>query len=231
MTGNKVPWNLLDLLLVYGAALFLVQPWLLALCQFWWPASSDPLVQFVMSTCSQYGALVLMIGLALLWRRASGSDLGLRSLSGRALGRYGIGGGLALIALMMLLGLLIAWLNPGLEGQPFAQTLVEGTTWQHFLVTFLAGVVLAPFMEEIYFRGMVYTVFRQHLGVKWGIVVAGLLFGLIHADLWRALPLSLGGMGLCYIYEKTQSIWASTLAHSLWNGVMYACIVLPLLFN
>jgi membrane protease YdiL (CAAX protease family) len=41
------------------------------------------------------------------------------------------------------------------------------------------------FIEEIFFRGIVYGTLRQYIGVTWAIVVSGLIFGGMHADLVR----------------------------------------------
>jgi len=89
----------------------------------------------------------------------------------------------------------------------------------------LAGTVLAPVSEELFYRGMIYPVLRQHLGPAWGAVLAGLIFGLAHWDPWRALPLAVGGAVLCYMYEKSGSVLVPMVAHGLWNGAMFAIIL------
>lgn len=169
----------------------------------------------------QFVAIVLLVWFfAVITTGASWSDLGLKAVSLKNLFKYGVLGGLVLIVTVVGLGFIIKYLQPDIPPQYFEEILRSAQGWKVFLPVFIAGAVLAPFSEELYYRGMIYPVFRQRFGSLGGALLAGLLFGLVHFDLWRTIPLAIGGAGLCYIYEKTDSIWASTLAHGIWNGVM-----------
>lgn len=164
--------------------------------------------------------LLLVWFFAIVTTGASWSDLGIKASSLVNLLKYGFLGGLILIVTVVLLGMVIKQFEPEVPPQYFEQILRSAHDLKTFLPIFAAGAILAPFSEELYYRGMIYPVFRQHLGPVWGALLAGLLFGLVHFDLWRTIPLAIGGAGLCYIYEKTDSIWVSTLAHGVWNGFM-----------
>ncbi|MDO4539614.1 MAG: type II CAAX endopeptidase family protein [Syntrophomonadaceae bacterium] len=230
MPQAKPRWNLVDVILVYVGTMILGLPLVALLGAKLFPAGMDTLTQFGVAAAGQYLSMAFLVWLlAVLLRRAAWRDLGFVAPRRQDLVRYGLRGGLLLAAIMIALGLLIAIIQPELEGQYFEQVLRESSAGYHFAITFLAGVIVGPLTEELYFRGMLYPVLRQHLDVRWAIIVGGVLFGVIHADLWRAIPLAVGGIGLCYIYEKSGSIWVSFLAHALWNGIMYAIIVLPML--
>jgi len=157
---------------------------------------------------------------AMVTTGAGWSDLGVKATNLKNLLQYGLLGGIILIVTVVLLGLVLKQFAPDVPPQDFEQILRSVHDLKTFLPLLVAGAVLAPFSEELYYRGMIYPVFRRHLGPVWGAILAGLLFGLVHFDLWRTIPLAIGGAGLCYIYEKTQSIWVSTLAHGVWNGFM-----------
>jgi len=169
----------------------------------------------------QFIVTVLLVWFfAIVTTGASWSDLGLKAVTLKKLFKYGLLGGIVLIVTVVVLGFIIKQFQPEIPPQYFEEVLRSAHGWRVFLPVFAAGAILAPFSEELYYRGMIYPVFRQHLGPFWGALSAGLLFGLVHFDLWRTIPLAIGGAGLCYIYEKTDSIWASTLAHGVWNGFM-----------
>lgn len=85
---------------------------------------------------------------------------------------------------------------------------------------FISISILAPISEEIYFRGMAYPVFRTRFGPIPAMVVSGLFFGSLHMDLYRLLPISLGGIGLAYLYERSGSLVTPIIAHSVWNTLM-----------
>ena len=104
--------------------------------------------------------------------------------------------------------------------QPFASLVLEAKDFKDLIVLLFIGSVLAPIGEEIFFRGMVYPVFKEKWGLKAGMIVSGMFFALLHFDVLRFFPLLLGGVGLAYIYEKSRSLFSCMLAHGLWNGVM-----------
>lgn len=135
--------------------------------------------------------------------------------------------GLALFILMMVLTSLLSVIWPS-DVQPQEIThLIAGavTPWER-LVPLLVTGLFAPIGEELLFRGYIFNGFRHRLGVIPSVLLTGLIFGVMHFDLVRAIPLMIGGMGLNLIYLKTQSIYSSMIAHSTWNIAMTIIIYL-----
>jgi membrane protease YdiL (CAAX protease family) len=83
----------------------------------------------------------------------------------------------------------------------------------------LVGVV-APFVEEVTFRGVVFSGLRARWGLAAGVVVSGVLFGIVHLELLEMLPLALIGMGLAAVFARTRSLWTSIIAHGCYNVVV-----------
>lgn len=164
--------------------------------------------------------VLLVLIFTLVLNRARLSDLGVRNARGRDYLRYGLLGGFLLMIFIISLGLIINLLHPDIKPQLFEDMLRSASSSGGFIVLLIMGSVLAPISEELYYRGMIYPVFKSYLGTFWGAILAGLLFGVVHWDLWRAIPLAAGGIILCYIYEKSGSILVSALAHGVWNGIM-----------
>jgi len=82
----------------------------------------------------------------------------------------------------------------------------------------LGAIVLAPFFEEIIFRGMVYGGLRKDRGVLFSAVMSSLVFALIHPTIsWP--PVFALGVCCAYAYEKTQSLLPSIIIHFLFNVV------------
>lgn len=176
---------------------------------------------FVLSFIVQFLSTVLLVLLFTVWLKgASCWELGLKSARREDLIKYGLLGGVLIMALVVALGMLIDLWQPQIAPQVFEEMLrsVDGKTG--FIIMFIMGAVMAPFSEELYYRGMIYPVMRRYLGPIGGALLAGLIFGAAHWDFWRTLPLAVGGALLCYLYEKTGSIWVSMLAHGVWNGIM-----------
>lgn len=179
------------------------------------------MIQFLMTIALVYLLAIVLAG-------GSWSELGIKKAPWRNYLIYGVLGGLLLITVVILLGFVIKQFQPELPPQDYEVMLRSAGKLAVALLIILVGAVLAPFSEELFYRGMVYPVFRGKLGPLWGAIIAGLVFGLAHMDLWRAIPLAIGGAVLCYIYEKTNSILVSTVAHGVWNGVMSIIVYLSL---
>lgn len=88
----------------------------------------------------------------------------------------------------------------------------------------LLFVVIAPIGEEVFFRGFLYRSLRGGLSVIPAALIAGALFGLIHAVTGiEAVPiLAALGVMLCLVYEKTGSIYPCIALHAMNNTLAYA---------
>ncbi len=85
----------------------------------------------------------------------------------------------------------------------------------------VALLVIAPVSEELIFRGFVFRGFRKQFGFLSAAVVSSIFFGLVHGQINVALDTFALGLMLCFLYEKTQSIWPSIILHSLKNGIAF----------
>lgn len=223
---KKINWGLADVIIIYLLIVvcgFLFSTLALDIITFMYFKGIEPseLNLFLLSYFLQFTVTVILVFLfVLLVRRSELKDLGINSVSSPVFLKYGVGGGVFLIVSILVLSIPINYLNPDLTPQVYEEILRTVHNNYQFMLMFLAGAVMAPFSEELFYRGMIYPVLRKYLGAKWGIVLAGIIFGLAHLDLWRFFPLSIGGIILCYIYEKTGSIWPSFAAHGIWNGIM-----------
>lgn len=103
------------------------------------------------------------------------------------------------------------------------EDLIAGSTVQIILFALAIGV-LAPFAEEMFFRGMVFGWLR-----KWGfwlsaIISAG-LFGAAHGINF-VFPASFAlGLLNAYAYEKSGSLWPAIVAHMAFNGTSLVALL------
>lgn len=89
------------------------------------------------------------------------------------------------------------------------------------MVFALVGVV-APFVEEITFRGIVFPSLREAWGTTPALLVSGALFGVVHLQPTIALPLALIGIALAVVFLRTRSLWSAIIAHCAYNSVALA---------
>jgi membrane protease YdiL (CAAX protease family) len=90
-----------------------------------------------------------------------------------------------------------------------------------------AIVVLAPVCEEIFFRGFFYAGLRSRWSLWPSALLSGAVFGLVHAPTGptAAIPLAGLGVGLAWLYNKTDSIWPCMLAHFLNNALAISVVI------
>lgn len=108
---------------------------------------------------------------------------------------------------------------------------VSGTG--QLLVTFISLVVLPPLVEELFFRGFLFTSFRMRMGLIASIMLTSLLFAAPHllessqpgSLLWIAgIDTFTLSVILCVLREKTGSLWSGILLHAIKNGIAFVSL-------
>ena len=88
------------------------------------------------------------------------------------------------------------------------------------LGTVLFGLI-APIVEEVVFRGLVFNRMRRCCPAAPAIVVSGILFGVYHGNLVQGVYGTCMGILLAYTYEKMHSFFVPCLFHATANLVVY----------
>lgn len=105
------------------------------------------------------------------------------------------------------------------EDQRAVNLLVNaGSFWMRGYLALFA-VVLAPVAEEFIFRGVLFPFIKQLGRPRLAWIGVSLLFALIHVNAPTFVPLFVLALALTWLYQKTDCLLASILAHSLFNGV------------
>ncbi|MFL6451622.1 MAG: CPBP family intramembrane glutamic endopeptidase [Bryobacteraceae bacterium] len=93
------------------------------------------------------------------------------------------------------------------------------------------AVTLAPFFEELLFRGFLQPLLTRSLGVIAGIVLTAAVFGSLHAPeysfAWQyAVAVSLVGVVLGWLRVRSDSIIPCTVMHGAYNSVFVVALVI-----
>ena len=94
--------------------------------------------------------------------------------------------------------------------------------WRGMVI--LAAVVLAPLGEEVFFRGLLQSMFRRYLRRPWGaVIVTSILFSAMHFTDIKSLPALFAlSLAMGYNYERTGRLYSPIMIHMLFNLVMIA---------
>lgn len=86
------------------------------------------------------------------------------------------------------------------------------------LLAVLGACVLAPVVEELFFRRIFYTAVRARNGFWFSAFWSGLFFALGHG--WSAPALLPVGIYFCWVYERERRLPVNIIMHSLVNILM-----------
>ncbi len=113
--------------------------------------------------------------------------------------------------------------NPLVPNIPFNSVFLNAKIIGNIVIVF-AVLFIAPFTEEIVFRGFLYPAFNRYMGVAPAIVATSFLFTLAHypqmSDEWGFLTvIFVLSLVITYARAKTGSTWVAIIMHFIYNTV------------
>lgn len=148
------------------------------------------------------------------WRGIHWSALGFGRFNW---GTLAIGCGLLIASygIILIHNIILMVLGFDTQGEEIVQIfgLLENPVW-----FFLVGAILAPFVEEIFFRGFLFQGFRARYGWMSSMLLSSAIFGIAHLDPASLIPTFILGNLLAYLYHRTNSLWPGVIVHVLVNA-------------
>ena len=134
----------------------------------------------------------------------------------------GIKGWLIIIPFVLLVSLIMNSLIDNQNGSnPLLEIVLNNKNSFSFIILFITTTFLAPFFEEIIFRGILLPTLSRDFGIILGITVSAFIFALAHLSLGEMPPLFVLGIGLGITRIVSGSLLSSVIMHSLWNGLTF----------
>lgn len=123
-----------------------------------------------------------------------------------AAGLFGIGFGVVLGALISII--------------PFSESMQNSFTDSYSalsagnaVISIISVAILAPIVEELFFRGLIYTRLKSGMNKIAAAVISSLLFGVMHGEIIWMLIGFMSGLALVWIFEKTRSLLGCITVH------------------
>ena len=126
-----------------------------------------------------------------------------------------------------VLGLGFAFgLNWMVEIIPFPESMMESFMTSHDtlsvgnpIINFISVAILTPIVEEVFFRGLIYTRLKSGMPTVIAAILSAALFGLMHGEIvWMIFAFGVG-LVLVWVFERTQSLWGCIVVHAVNNGL------------
>jgi len=228
------PWRVRDAFLVLGSGLLWLAMALvvtLGLFQLQAANGQDSNTKAAISTvvaAAYFLFLLWMLKVLIVQRyRCGWRTLGLRSVGWQWLAAVPFVYALLTFVFVVLFRLMVLLLGPAAHWpQPLTSSTVDATQ-QPILegLVILTGVVLAPLVEELLFRGVLYQALRRRMPVGSAALVSALIFALMHFNLLLFIPLTLMGLVFALVYERSGSLIPTILVHACNNGIILLFII------
>ena len=104
--------------------------------------------------------------------------------------------------------------------QPVFEVFMEEKRTNVLLFLAILVSVFGPAVEEMFFRGFMYSAIRKRLGVLAAAFLSASIFSLLHTNIVGFLPIMVLGVLLAYLYEKTGSLVAPVAVHVIHNSII-----------
>ncbi len=94
------------------------------------------------------------------------------------------------------------------------------------VIIFIFSALVAPVVEEIAFRRVVFTFMARIFGSAPSIILTSFIFACMHGGIIQLVPLFILSLALQYLYIKNNSLYPSILLHCMHNSIIMFLFIL-----
>jgi len=205
----SIPWTIIDSWIGVGLFILIDVAFVLALLAF-------PEFEFAQSAglVALQLAYLIPVATVFLWRPTGWKFIGFRKFKAQALA---LGFGLLIggyIIVFIHNSILIAL---GIDTQgDMIMTLFDSLEMPGWFM--FVGIILAPFVEEVFFRGFLFQGFREKMGWLKAALLSSAIFAVSHLDPASLIPTFILGFTFSYIFHRSNSLWPGMFLHFTVNA-------------
>lgn len=143
-------------------------------------------------------------------------------------GNFGPWAAIGLAVLLLVVGGLMTRYLGGSETE--MDQIINSSLKTRFATAFLAAVT-GPLVEELIYRGVLYSAFQRVIGMTWAVVLVSLLFAGVHVlqyynNLGVIAVITLLSVALTLVRARTGSLLPPYVMHLVFNGIQAIILVL-----
>lgn len=109
---------------------------------------------------------------------------------------------------------------------PFPESMIESFEISHDalslgnpFVNFMSVAILGPVVEEVFFRGLIYTRLKTGMPTVVAGILSAIIFGVMHGEIIWMLHAFVVGLVFVWVFEKTKSLLPCIVIHVVNNSI------------
>lgn len=222
--AREVPWSILDTWL--GVVLLILISVGMLVVTFLFQEEAK---QFARGAGIMFAEMIYLLPVLVIlaWKRIRPGLLGFVKFDSLTMG---LGCGLLIVAYGIVIAhnVLLTLLGVDTQGEAVMKMFSEldSPVW-----LFITGVIVAPLVEETFFRGFLFQGFRQRYGWIAALLLSSGIFAASHLDPVSFIPTFVLGAVLGYVYHRSNSLWPSIILHFLNNGFAMGAMLVAIRFQ
>lgn len=132
------------------------------------------------------------------------------------------------IGISIIIGMIILYSGVKIPGYQLQESIFQyfETDLISMIIAGFVITIVAPFIEEVLFRGFLLRSLVNRIGIIMGSIASALLFSVLHVPWQSVIPIFILGLIMNSIVISTKSIWPSIVFHSLNNSIAFTFAIL-----
>jgi len=177
-------------------------------------------------------SLILLCPLGVLslkkFKKINLKELGFGSMKFFKYLSYALAAYLIYIGLALFISVIIVYGGLKIPGYQIPEQILPmfGGTTLALTVAGIIIVILAPIVEEVFFRGFLLQSFASKIGWKYSAILTSAIFAVVHFRFESVIPIYILGIVMSVLFIRTRSIWPGIIFHIINNLIAFTLEIL-----
>jgi membrane protease YdiL (CAAX protease family) len=216
----QAPWSKKDIVITMGSTTFIIIMAAIVLNYLKINVITALLIQWIL----------IMTPLLLITKKYKFKliHFGFEKISIKQLIKHVLFGYLLFIGITIIINILILYAGikiPGYQMQEKILPLLVNNT-KELIIAGISIVLIAPVIEEIFFRGFLLRSLSNKIGIFWGSILSAGIFSIFHLQLQNIIPIFILALIMNSLVIKSKSIITSIAFHIFNNAIAFTIEVL-----
>lgn len=141
-----------------------------------------------------------------------------------------LSGYLMFLGITFIVSIIIVFFNVKIPGYQIQREIIPlfGTGITSLIIAGVMIVIIAPIVEEIFFRGFLLRSLSNKVGLIYGSIISASIFAIFHLQLQNIIPIFILGLIINSIVIKSKSLWPAIGFHIFNNTLVFIIEILLL---